>query len=111
MICVTSVSYKYSINVHQSECLKAKMGLGQGDPISPVLFKLIIEYMHIYLKKLKDQSNFNSHPKCEKLGITSICFADDLIFFTRGDEGLAYLMIQSFHKFSASSGLAVNPTK
>lgn len=77
MICVTSVSYKNSINAHQSECLRAKTKLRQGDPISPMLFVLTMEYMQRCLKKLKSQPNFNFHPKYEKLGITNICFAYD----------------------------------
>jgi hypothetical protein len=111
MICVSTVSYKYAINGQQSELLKAKRGLRQGDPISPLLFVLIMEYLHRCLKNLHKKPDFNFHPKCEKLQITNICFADDLIMFTRGDETSVKLMMGEFKKFSDSTGLKANPAK
>jgi hypothetical protein len=111
MVCVSTVSYKYAINGQHSEVLKAKMGLRQGDPISPLLFVLIMEYLHRCLQNLHKNPNFNFHPKCEKLQITNICFADDLIMFTRGDEASIKLMMGEFQKFSDSTGLKANPAK
>jgi hypothetical protein len=111
MVCVSTVSYKYAINGQHSEVLKAKRGLRQGDPISPLLFVLIMEYLHRCLQNLHKNPNFNFHPKCEKLQITNICFADDLIMFTRGDETSIKLMMGEFQKFSDSTGLKANPAK
>lgn len=55
--------------------------------------------------------NFDFHAKCEKLNLTNLCFADDLLLFTRGDLISVKLIIKAFEFFSKSIGLRVNPTK
>ncbi|XP_058723307.1 uncharacterized protein LOC131595077 [Vicia villosa] len=83
----------------------------QGDPISPLLFVLIMEYLHRYLGTLNSNSEFHYHPKCKKLKITHICFADDLLLFSRGDVESVKGLMQKFNEFSAATGLKANPSK
>ncbi|KAI5429538.1 hypothetical protein KIW84_034210 [Lathyrus oleraceus] len=63
------------------------------------------------LRNLKKTPDFNFHPKCEKLQTTNISFADDLLFFTRGDEISVKIMMLEFKKFYEASGLKEHPTK
>lgn len=49
--------------------------------------------------------NFNFHQKCDKLKITNLCFADDLLLFMRGDVESVKLMMSSFRHFSTETGL------
>src|SRR4051812_20373408 len=105
------VTYKYVINGKPSPSIQAKRGLRQGDPISPLLFVLIMEYLHRSLRKLNHMPAFKFHPKCKKLGITNICFADDLMMFTRGDPISVQIMMREFHLFSEATGLRASPTK
>ncbi|XP_058776403.1 uncharacterized protein LOC131650721 [Vicia villosa] len=111
MICVRTVSYKYVINGKPSPSIQAKRGLRQGDPISPLLFVLIMEYLHRSLRKLQYTPSFHFHPKCKKLGITNLCFADDLMMFSRGDPTSVQTMMQEFHKFSEATGLWASQAK
>ncbi|XP_058776509.1 uncharacterized protein LOC131650795 [Vicia villosa] len=97
------------MNGRPSAYMKAHRGFRQGDPISPLLFVLIMEQLHRWLNKLKDKPNFKYHAKCVKLHITNICFADDLILFARGDENSVQIMMQELHNFSDATGLMANP--
>lgn len=40
-----------------------------------------------------------------------MCFADDLLLFTRGDHVSMVILMQQFHSFSASTGLIANNAK
>lgn len=111
MICVRTVSYRYSINGVPSRLLQAQRRIRQGDPISPLLFVLVMEYLHRKLQQLRGVLNFNFHPRCEWLNIVNICFADDLLMFCRGDLESVRLMMQRFGQFSGATGLKSNMAK
>lgn len=111
MICVTSVSYGYVVNGNVTQYLREKRGLRQGDPLSPLLFVLVMEYLYRLLHELKSVPDFNFHAKCEKLSIVNLSFADDLLLFARGDVKSVELLMNMFNQFSRSTGLRVNPAK
>lgn len=43
--------------------------------------------------------------------ITNVCFANDILLFSRGDEGSVGTMMQKFDQFSCATGLKANPAK
>lgn len=81
MLTVFNVSYKYMVNGETPKFMIAKRGLRQGDHISPIIFVIVMEYMHKVLSRLHDQPNFNFHSRCEKLSIINLTFVDDLLFY------------------------------
>ncbi|CAL5190277.1 unnamed protein product [Lathyrus oleraceus] len=112
MFDVTSVSYRFNINGFCTTVLQAKRGIRQGDPLSPLLFVIIMEYMNKLLRRMqKKNTDFNRHAKCERLHITNLAFADDVIIFARGDCKSMELMMEALNQFSKSNGLIVNPRK
>ncbi|PNY02575.1 hypothetical protein L195_g025887 [Trifolium pratense] len=86
-------------------------GLRQGDPISPLLFVVVMEYMYRTLQKLTKVPDVNFQSKCENLSIINLSFADDLLIFTRGAAKSVELVMDKFHDFFLSTGLYVNPSK
>ncbi|KAG5590669.1 hypothetical protein H5410_041183 [Solanum commersonii] len=57
MTCVKTVRYAIVVNGQTS----------QGDPMSPFLFSIAMEYLSRSLNGLKEDKTFKFHPKCSKL--------------------------------------------
>ncbi|XP_019414158.1 PREDICTED: uncharacterized protein LOC109325965 [Lupinus angustifolius] len=93
MLCIETMSYRYSMNG------------------SPMLFVMVMEYLHRVVKELNNIPDFNFHPKCEQLEITNLCFADDLLLFTKGDQKIVALIMDKVNKFSNSTCLKASHAK
>lgn len=94
-----------------SELLEARRGIRQGDPLSQCLFVIVMEYLSRILKGLHEKPDFDFHPRCEKLKIFNLCFADDLLMFARGDMIRIQLLMTKFREFSSATGLKANISK
>lgn len=111
MECVTSVSYVILLNGGLTPHFKAEKGLRQGDSMSSYLFVIVMEYLNSCLRQLHSNSNFNFHPRCEKLGIFLAFLAYDLLMFYRADMGSIQLLMEAFYQFTQVSGLEPNMDK
>ncbi|XP_019262453.1 PREDICTED: uncharacterized protein LOC109240278 [Nicotiana attenuata] len=94
-----------------SEPFNVARGLRQGDPISPFLFAIAMEYLSRQLNELKEDRLYQFHPKCAKLGITHLSFADDLLLFAKGNLSSINALYKCFRQFSEASGLQANLVK
>lgn len=70
-----------------------------------------MDYLNRCLSSLKDNALFQYHPRCKKLNITHVCFADDLLLFSRGDANSVRELYKAFQLFSTTSGLKANLNK
>ncbi|KAL9227921.1 hypothetical protein vseg_003556 [Gypsophila vaccaria] len=111
MECITSPSYSLSLNGEMFGFFKGKRGLRQGDPLSPLIFTICMEYLTRTLKYAAMRNNFGYHPMCKDLKLASLMFADDLLLFSRGDIGSMMLLLQAYSTFSKASGLVISPSK
>nr|XP_016476659.1 PREDICTED: uncharacterized protein LOC107798203 [Nicotiana tabacum] len=111
MACISTVTYSVLINGRPTDPFEAKKGLRQGDPLSPFLFVLTIEYLSRSLKTLKEDKKFQYHPRCARFNLVQLGFADDLLLFCRGDVQSVQILYQLFQKFSAALGLVANLNK
>lgn len=55
--------------------------------------------------------NFNFHAKREKLGLSNLTFADDIMLVCRGDTTSVDMFLSTVKYFSLSTGLIINPKK
>lgn len=73
--------------------------------MSPFIFGIIMEYLNRYLNRLKQERSFNFQPRCSKLGITHLSFADDLLLFVKGELPFIANINGCFNKFYVTSGI------
>ncbi|XP_020253930.1 uncharacterized protein LOC109830996 [Asparagus officinalis] len=109
--CISYPKYSISLNGSLHGYFKGKRGLRQGDPLSPYLFILGMEYLSRSLNSLKNDRLFKFHPRCSKLKITHLIFTDDLLLFAKCDIYSVQKLYQCVKEFSEISGLVANPEK
>lgn len=67
--------------------------------------------MNRYMKVLDNNFNFNYYFRCQVMKIIYFSFADDLLFFVRGDLMSVQLFNEIFSKFLSVISLKVNLVK
>lgn len=86
-------------------------GMQGGDPLSPYLFVLCIEYLSRMFNARIDDSEFNYHPKCAQHNITHLAFADDSMLMARGDLISVEILGDILNGFGEILGLRANRLK
>ncbi|XP_020242621.1 uncharacterized protein LOC109820840 [Asparagus officinalis] len=111
MECISSSKFSLALNGGLHGYFQGARGLRQGDPLSPYLFVIGMEYLSRKLSSLNTDKCFRFHPKCSKLKITHLVFADDLLLFSRADMISVLKITACFKEFSLVSGLEENLAK
>ena len=111
MVCVTNPTFSLLTNGMPTGFFKSKRGLRQGDPMSPLLFVLCMEYLTRLMVYIGKQPQFSFHPRCKTLGLNHLCFADDLVLFCKGDHKSIHMILEGLNLFAATTGLKASPTK
>ena len=109
--CISTPSYSIKVNGGLHGFFKGKRGLRQGDPISPLIFVICMEMFTRLIKVRTAREGFHFHQHCEALQISHLLFADDVVFFCRGDLSSIGIIMDCLHEFHAMSGLAVSEQK
>ncbi|XP_056692075.1 uncharacterized protein [Spinacia oleracea] len=78
MTCLTTTQYSILINGAPTGLIQPKRGLRQGDHLSPLLFTLCVEYFSRAMAIVSEHPHFSFHPRCRRLSLNHLCFADDL---------------------------------
>lgn len=106
MQCISTAAFSININGQLHGFFKGKRGLRQGCPMSPFLFTLVMEVLNLLLKRsIEETGLFKYHRDCDRLKITHLCFADDLLIFSRGDIGSVQIIRDVLEEFKGVSGL------
>ena len=111
MACVTSEKLIIHINGQDNGVFEGGKGLRQGDPLSPLLFVICMEYLTRQMKLVSQKPDFRFHPNCKSLSLTHLMFADDLILFCKFDPATLQHIMNVLHDFYESAGLRANIKK
>lgn len=112
MSCVSTSNTKVVINGRHSEPFHTSIGIRQGDPISPYIFIICMEYLSSLITQAHTQNKWKSFfLKRNGTPITHLIFADDLLLF--GDTSPATLKgtVEVLYNFWDCSGQKMNTYK
>ncbi|XP_039007845.1 uncharacterized protein LOC120135683 [Hibiscus syriacus] len=109
--CFTKPSYSIVINGSLVGYFRGDRGVRQGDPLSPYLFVLSMNVLSNLLNLAALKGIFNYHPKCKRIGLTHLCFADDLLIFCEPSVDSISGVKAVLEVFNLMSGLKLNINK
>lgn len=90
-------------NGHRSRRIRPRRGVRQGDPLSPLLFNFVTDYV---LAQMPDVVGV----RIGAINVNYIAFADDIAFIAGGPAGIK-LLCETYETKMAEVGLSVNPKK
>jgi len=111
MKCVETSSYSVTVNGNLFGIFKGKCSVRQGDPLSPYLFIMCMEYFSRMLHVASQKADFHFHPKCSFLGISHLAFANDILLLCQCDLPSMNILFWHLLVFGRISRLIINANK
>ena len=110
--CVSTSSFSILVNGGQMETFKPFRGIRQGDPLSPYLFILCMEYFSLKILEACDNNSWKAI-KTSRSGLvfSHLFFADDLLFCAEASISCCHTITRVLADFCYHSGHKVNLTK
>nr|GEW27112.1 hypothetical protein [Tanacetum cinerariifolium] len=84
------------------------IGLKQGDPLSPFLFILIMESLHLSFKNVVHSSLYKGIQIDDSLMLSHSFYADDVVFVGKWDKQNVDMIVNVLKCFFLASGLKIN---
>nr|GEU38334.1 hypothetical protein [Tanacetum cinerariifolium] len=109
--CLYSSSGSVLINGSPMKEFQFHKGLKQGDPLSPFLFILVMDSLHVSFQRVVDAGLFNEIKLDSSLHISHLFYADDAIFMGQWSLCNIYTIIRVLDVFYRASGLRINMNK
>nr|GEX00333.1 putative RNA-directed DNA polymerase, eukaryota, reverse transcriptase zinc-binding domain protein [Tanacetum cinerariifolium] len=99
------------INDNLTEEFQFFKGLKQGDPLSPFLFILIMESLHLSFQRVVDAGMFMGIKLSLSLNLSHMFYADDVVFLGQWCDGNINTLVHVLECFYRASGLRISMSK
>lgn len=111
MACVSSASVSSLVEGSPTTIIKQRRGLRQGDPLSPLLFVVVMEYLSKLVHHTTSSRKLELYSS-EGIPVEShLAFADDVTFFYRVSVKSFKALSNILEEFASFSGLKINCQK
>ena len=112
MSCITSSKLSMLVNGERIDSFSPSRGIRQGDPLSPYLFILYMEYLASLIEAENSCRNWTG-VKTSKEGpiFSHLFFANDLLLFVKATKKNCLTIKKVLYEFYSCSGQKVNPRK
>ncbi|GJX21587.1 RNA-directed DNA polymerase, eukaryota, reverse transcriptase zinc-binding domain protein [Tanacetum coccineum] len=109
--CLNSAMGSILVNGSPTSKFKFSKGLKQGDPLSPFLFILIMESLHLSFNNMVNVGLYNGIQIDESLNLSHLFYADDVIFVGKWNSSNLSTIVNVLKWFYLASGLKINLNK
>ncbi|GJW77476.1 RNA-directed DNA polymerase, eukaryota [Tanacetum coccineum] len=109
--CLHSSRGSIIINGSPTEEFQFGKGLKQGDPLSPFLFILIMESLHLSVQRVVDEGMFHGINLGGVVNLSHMFYADDAVFVGQWSESNISTLVHVLECFHRVSGLKINMSK
>ena len=105
MSCITSTNIYILVNGGMLNSFETSRGIRQGDPLSPYIFILCMEYLsHLIEQKCMEGAWVPLKASWDNLGFSHFLFADDIILFSKVGNDACGAISEVLSKFCLKSG-------
>ncbi|GJU95392.1 RNA-directed DNA polymerase, eukaryota [Tanacetum coccineum] len=109
--CLASSRGSVLVNGSPTSEFQFYKGLKQGDPLSPFLFLLVMESLHLSVQRVVDAGLFRGITICPSLQLSHLFYADDAVFMGQWSESNINVIVKVLDCFYQASGLRINMNK
>ncbi|PWA37461.1 RNA-directed DNA polymerase, eukaryota, Reverse transcriptase zinc-binding domain protein [Artemisia annua] len=106
--CLHSSRGSILVNGSHTREFQFQKGLKQGDPLSPFLFILIMESLHLSFQKVVNEGLFEGVSLSSSLQLSHLFYADDVIFIGQWSDSNITTIVHALKCFHKASGLRMN---
>ena len=113
--CISTIQFSVLFNGSPADFFGSSRGLRQGDPLSPMLFVVMMEVFSKMMKRAEGAGLLRGFRVASRqgggLGVSHLLFTDDTILFCNADEEQILHVRMLLLCFQAVTGLKVNALK